>query len=170
MIDNLKDRIYDTLDFEKTADSLEWAVTIFLIGLILVNVVVAILDTVQELNQFRPLFNLIEAISLAIFTIEYGLRAWSITVNPKHAEPLRGRLLYLLTPMALIDFVAIFPSYIALYTGIATFDRSSCAVSDSCACSVSSNSDGNTMHSRLFKGSSSHDVPSSLWCSASALS
>ncbi|MGZ4849376.1 MAG: ion transporter [Halobacteriota archaeon] len=122
MLDNLKARIYDILDFEETADSIEWVVTVFLIGLILLNVIVAILDTVQELSQFKALFHRIEVISLAIFTVEYGLRAWSITVNPKYQAPLKGRLLYLLTPIALIDFVAIFPSYIALYTGITAID------------------------------------------------
>ncbi|MGZ4848974.1 MAG: ion transporter [Halobacteriota archaeon] len=122
MLDNLKARIYDILDFEETADSIEWTVTVFLVGLILLNVIVAILDTVQELSQFKSLFYRIEVISLAIFTVEYGLRAWSITVNPKYEAPLKGRLLYLLTPIALIDFVAIFPSYIALYTGITAID------------------------------------------------
>ncbi|MGZ4885859.1 MAG: ion transporter [Halobacteriota archaeon] len=121
-LDYLKDRVYDILDFEETADTLEWAVTIFLIGLIFVNVVVAILDTVQELNQFKTLFYWIEVISLAVFTVEYVLRAWSITVNSKYSDPFKGRLVYLLTPMALIDFIAIFPSYIALGTGIAAAD------------------------------------------------
>ncbi|MGZ7188195.1 MAG: ion transporter [Halobacteriota archaeon] len=122
MLENLRDRIYDILDFEETADALEWVVTVFLIGLILVNVVVAILDTVGELSQFNALFRRIEVISLGIFTVEYGLRAWSITVNPKYASPLKGRLLYLITPFAILDFIAIFPSYLALYTGIVTLD------------------------------------------------
>lgn len=122
MLDNLKERIYDTLNFEETADYLEWAVTIFLIALILLNVIVAILDTVQELSQFQTLFYQIEVISLIIFTVEYGLRVWTCTVNPKYQSPLKGRLLFVLTPFLLIDFVAIFPSYIALYTGITAVD------------------------------------------------
>ncbi len=121
MLDSLKERTYDTLDFEETADTLEWGVTIFLIGLIILNVVVAILATADELSQFKGYFVLIEEISLVIFTVEYGLRAWSITANPKYAAPVKGRLLYLLTPMALIDFVAIFPSYL-VFAGFTAVD------------------------------------------------
>lgn len=47
MLDNLKAKIYDILDFEETADYIEWPVTVFLIGLIVLNVIVAILDTVK---------------------------------------------------------------------------------------------------------------------------
>ncbi len=122
MLDNLKSRIYDILDFEETADYIEWSVTIFLVALIILNVIVAILDTVKELHQFAELFYWIELISLVIFTVEYGLRVWTCTVDKKYGAPLMGRLLYVLTPFALIDFVAIFPSYIALYTGITAID------------------------------------------------
>ncbi len=117
MLDTLKDRVYDTLDFEETADTLEWTVTIFLVGLIILNVIVAVLATAEELNhQCSEYFVLIEEVALVIFTVEYGLRAWSITANPTYADPVMGRLLYLLTPMAFIDFIAIFPSYLVFYT------------------------------------------------------
>jgi voltage-gated potassium channel len=96
--------------------------TVFLIALICLNVTVAILDTVQELSQFSELFYWIELISLIIFTVEYGLRVWSCTADERYHHPTIGRLLYLITPFALIDFIAIFPTYIALYAGVSAVD------------------------------------------------
>ncbi len=90
--------------------------------MIVVNVTVAILDTVDELHQFSTIFYWIELISLIIFTVEYGLRAWSCTADEKYSRPKVGRLLYLITPYALLDFVAIFPTYLALYAGVSAVD------------------------------------------------
>lgn len=121
MLDNVKARLYDILN-DISGDPVGQAVTAFIIALIVLNVTVAILDTVEELNQFSSLFYRIELISLIIFTVEYGLRAWSCTADEKYSRPKIGRLLYLITPYALLDFVAIFPTYIALYAGVSAVD------------------------------------------------
>ncbi len=121
MLDDAKARLYDILN-NISGDRVGPTFTIFLITLICVNVIVAILDTVQELSQFSELFYWIELISLIIFTVEYGLRAWSCTADERYRHPTVGRLLYLITPFALIDFIAIFPTYIALYAGVSAVD------------------------------------------------
>ena len=121
MLDTAKARIYDVLN-DISGDPVGQAVTAFIIALIVLNVAVAILDTVEELSQFSSLFYRIELVSLIIFTIEYGLRAWSCTADEKYSRPKIGRLLYLITPYALLDFVAIFPTYLALYAGVSAVD------------------------------------------------
>ena len=121
MLDDVKARLYDILN-GISGDPVGQAVTAFIIALIVLNVAVAILDTVEEFSQFSSLFYSIELISLIIFTVEYGLRAWSCTADEKYRRPTVGRLLYLITPYALIDFVAIFPTYIALYAGVSAVD------------------------------------------------
>lgn len=121
MLDNVKARLYDILN-DISGDAAGKTFTIFIITLIVLNVIVAILDTVPELNQFSELFYWIELVSLVIFTVEYGLRAWSCTADKKYRHPTKGRLLYLITPFALIDFVAIFPTYIALFAGVSAVD------------------------------------------------
>ena len=80
MLDNAKARLYDILN-DISGDRTGQVVTGFIIVLIIVNVTVAILDTVEELHQFSTLFYWIELISLIIFTVEYGLRAWSCTAS-----------------------------------------------------------------------------------------
>lgn len=56
MLDDAKARLNDVLNNE-SGDTTGWAVTIFIVGLIVLNVVVAILDTVEELPaEFKQRF------------------------------------------------------------------------------------------------------------------
>lgn len=72
-----------------------------------------IASTVSSLDSYDPTFELIDRFCLAVFCVEYLWRIWS--VYKSRASILR----YLVTPMALIDAVAIIP---ALITG---FDSTS---------------------------------------------
>jgi len=122
MLDDAKARLNDVLNNE-SGDTAGWAVTVFIVSLIVLNVAVAILDTLEELPaEFKTIFYRIELVSLVIFTVEYGLRLWSCTADKEFHDPLKGRLLYLITPLALIDFVAIFPSYVTLFAGATAID------------------------------------------------
>ena len=122
MLDDAKARLNDVLNNE-SGDTAGWAVTVFIVSLIVLNVAVAILDTLEELPaEFKTIFYRIELVSLVIFTVEYGLRLWSCTADKEFHNPLKGRLLYIITPLALIDFVAIFPSYVTLFAGATAID------------------------------------------------
>lgn len=84
-----------------------------LLNLILLNLVAVILETVPELaDRYGVAFDVFEAVSVAIFSVEYLLRLWSCTSNPKYRHPVFGRIRFALTPMALIDLIAIAPAYV----------------------------------------------------------
>jgi voltage-gated potassium channel len=51
---------------------------------------------------------------VVIFTVEYILRLWICTMGEGFSGSVRGRLKYALTPMALIDLIAIAPFYLPL--------------------------------------------------------
>jgi voltage-gated potassium channel len=81
--------------------------------LIVLNVAVVILETVDWLNaSYGRLFRAFDLFSVAVFTVEYILRVWSCTENPKFKTPFSGRLHYLITPMAIVDLMAILPFYL----------------------------------------------------------
>ena len=85
----------------------------FIIGLIFLNVAAVVLETVDWINlRYAALFNAFEIFSVAVFTVEYTLRVWSCTANPDFKDPVRGRLRFMVTPLALIDLMAVLPFYL----------------------------------------------------------
>jgi len=85
----------------------------FIITLIALNVLAVILETVKDIHdKYETFFNYFDAISVYIFTVEYALRVWSCTHDPRYKHSIKGRLKYMLTPGAMIDLLAFFPFYI----------------------------------------------------------
>ena len=83
--------------------------------LILIDITVFILETSPPLNQkYYLLFRGVGIFSTIVFTVEYGLRLWLCTVERQFRHPVRGRMRYALTPMAIIDFISTFPFYLLL--------------------------------------------------------
>jgi len=53
--------------------------------------------------------------SVAAFTVEYVLRAWSCVEDERYRGPVRGRIRFLLRPMALVDLLAVLPFYLPFW-------------------------------------------------------
>ncbi|HMO39582.1 MAG TPA: ion transporter [Saprospiraceae bacterium] len=109
----MKRRIYNILSVSENSGDLSWWVDIFIIALIVLNVLAVILESVDSiLVAYSFQFAWFEIFSVAIFTIEYLLRLWTANLEPGYEKPLTGRLRYALTPLALIDLLAILPFYL----------------------------------------------------------
>jgi voltage-gated potassium channel len=96
-------------------------IEIFLVALIVANVVAVALETIPSIGgRFRSLFTGFEEFSLAAYTLEYVARLWSAPEDPRVAArgPLRGRILFALRPVMMVDFLAFAPSYLGLFFGI----------------------------------------------------
>lgn len=115
MAETLKRKLYDVL-VETADESLpDRLIAAGLMILILANVVVVMLETVDELQgPYRRFFAIFETISVIVFSVEYLIRIWIINLNPNFAGAVRGRLKYAFTPMALIDLASIMPFYLPL--------------------------------------------------------
>ena len=96
-------------------------VTIFIVILVMLNVAANILASIQEIYReySRALF-MFEALSTVIFTVEYCSRLWSCVESEDHRfrARLKGRLRFAITPMMVIDLVAILPFYLLLWTSL----------------------------------------------------
>jgi len=92
-----------------------------LITLISLNVLAVILETLPSLqDQYQTFFNSFEVISVIIFSIEYVARVWCSVENAdkNYTHPIRGRLRYMLTPMALLDLIVILPFYLGFFLSV----------------------------------------------------
>lgn len=110
MNQDLKARIYGILE---PGDEDSRYFDPFIMGLILLNVAAVVLETVDSIyTPYARLFHIFDVFSVAVFTVEYILRVWSSTVDPRYKDPVRGRLRFLVTPMALVDLMAVLPFYL----------------------------------------------------------
>jgi voltage-gated potassium channel len=111
----IKKRCRQILDTVNKRDKITKVFNVSLLLLILFNVFFNIISTVDSINdEYEKFFNWFEFISIIIFTIEYILRIWSCTENRKYSKSIKGRLKYILTPLMLVDLIAILPFYITL--------------------------------------------------------
>jgi voltage-gated potassium channel len=115
----LRARTATVLDIAAPGDAVSRVFDQALIALILVNVLAVILESVPALRQqWGHVFRAFEYFSVAIFTVEYLARIWSIVDNrwrQEYAHPVRGRLRFMFTPMALIDLFAIAPFWLSVF-------------------------------------------------------
>jgi voltage-gated potassium channel len=110
----LKERLYLILEQPSSSDRLARAWNLVIIGAIAITTLAVIVETVETIDrQFQPILRTIEILSLGLFGTEYLLRLWVITCSPRYGHPLFGRLRFAITPLALIDLVAIVPALVA---------------------------------------------------------
>ena len=112
----LKKATAEILNPAGEGNTLSKACDVFIIVLIFLNVLAVILESVESIEvEYFPQFEGFALFSVAVFTLEYVLRVWSCTVHENYARPVSGRLRYMVTPMALIDLLAILPFYLPFF-------------------------------------------------------
>lgn len=116
MLASLRKRLFQLLNADDGGQTrgerlIDWG----LIILVLLNTAAVVLESVSSLDaRYHALFISIELASVYIFTIEYALRVWSCIEDRRYQQPWRGRLHFILSPMALVDLLAILPFYFSL--------------------------------------------------------
>lgn len=112
MTERLKQRVREILQIPSNpGDRMGRAFDIVIITLIVLNTVAVIVETMPEIDDaYVEWLRAFELVSVVVFATEFALRIWSITTDPRYADPVRGRLRWLGTPYAIIDVLAILPA------------------------------------------------------------
>jgi voltage-gated potassium channel len=116
--DTLRRRCWALIERDVDSSTASVAIDVVLVTLICLSVAGIVLESVESLyTNYRGVFDGLERLTVAVFTVEYLLRLWTAVEHPRvSAWPGGGlvqRLRYAATPVALIDLVAIAPFYIA---------------------------------------------------------
>lgn len=93
----------------------------FLLILIIANVFAVVLESDPRLaDRYGTFFRIFEIFSVCLFTLEYIVRAWisSGHLDDRGNRRYKTRWRYLISPMAIIDFLAILPFYLGLFTDL----------------------------------------------------
>lgn len=120
--DVIRKRIFSILEISGPGDMLSRLADIILIVLIVASVVANILASVQSIyTEYMAWLQALETVTVAVFSIEYALRIWSCveSSDPRfHQQPFWGRVRYALSPMVIIDLLAILPFYLVLWFSV----------------------------------------------------
>ena len=82
-------------------------------SVISLSVLSVILETEPELElRYADYFHVFEIFTVAIFSLEYLLRLWCVVEDSGYTHPVWGRLKYAVTPLALIDLIAVLPFFL----------------------------------------------------------
>lgn len=91
------------------------AITLGLVFLIILNVLAVIVESVASLEaRYGAWLDRFEVFSVVVFLAEYLLRLWACTTVPEYSSPILGRVRFMLTPLAIIDILAILPALLFL--------------------------------------------------------
>ena len=113
----LRSTLYDVVEEGEAHRRAHTTVKLIFLTVIAVSVAATIFETLDSLARpLRDLFATIEWMSVAIMTVEYGLRLW---IAPEReptgaVEPWRVRVRYIISPSGVIDLLAIVPFYASL--------------------------------------------------------
>ena len=115
---SVKSRVHEIVEVAAPGDRASKAFDVVILVLIFANLAALILETVEPIRrEYEEFFAVFETVSIATFTVEYALRLWSITSDPRYASPITGRLRFSSTPLLVIDLLAVLP-YFLPFVGI----------------------------------------------------
>lgn len=111
----LRKRVFLTLDPSEKGGLPERIFELILITIIILNIGVLVIDSVEEINQkYHKQLYAFEVFSVIFFTIEYFARIYSIVEHPKYRHPINGRIKFIKSPIAIIDLLAFLPFYLTM--------------------------------------------------------
>ncbi len=118
-----RQQVFALLQVNDTGNFWSRLVAWFLMLLIILNVLAVIIGSMPSVDQaFGAYLTVFFWFSMGIFTLEYGLRLWSVTADPGYAEPFWGRWRYFWRPLMLLEFIILLPFYLSLFFGVTLFD------------------------------------------------
>lgn len=115
---SLRFNCYQLITFQRDGSYSSLCLSLLIQGVIVLNVAAVVLESVASVRQALGVqfFQQFELASIAFFSIEYLLRLWTCVEETRFASPVMGRIRYLLTPLAILDFLAIAPFFLAAFT------------------------------------------------------
>jgi len=114
----LRRKTYQILE-NNDGGKIAFTINLFLIILIVSSVIAVILESDNTLaKNYQYAFNIFEVFAFCFFSLDYILRVWIAPEDNNHKSHsnLKVRLRYMISPMAIIDLLAILPFFLGYFT------------------------------------------------------
>lgn len=119
----IREQIFNIISIGDKSNLISKVFDYFIVVVIAINLTITLLDTFDSFNDCSAVFDIIELITIIIFTIEYILRLWTADyLYPRLSKPL-AILRFIFSFYGLIDLLTFFPYYLPVFfpSGIVAF-------------------------------------------------
>lgn len=110
----IKKRVFDIIQIGNRKDFISSAFDFFIVVMIVLNLFVTLFQTFDEAAPYEPVLDVIELVTIVIFTIEYFLRVWTADLLFPNKTYGRAILAFVCSLYGLIDFLTFFPYYLPI--------------------------------------------------------
>lgn len=115
---NIKRQIYEVIQPAENGHIASKVFDLFIMMLIFFSVVSVFMMTFSLPENILNILTRIEEWSLIIFTVEYLLRIWTANYLYPECGPIKSRLKYITSTMAIIDLIVVLPFILPMYLPI----------------------------------------------------
>ena len=111
-------RLFDIIQIGNKSDVASKSFDFFIVGVILVNLFITMFDTFEESADYKAILNVVELITIIIFTIEYILRLWTadyLYSGDKNKSRLKCTVKFIFSAYGIIDLLTFLPYYLPVF-------------------------------------------------------
>ena len=112
---NLKRCVFDVIQPAENGNTASRIFDLVIISLIIISVISVFVSTFQLSRKAMDFLTVLEQISMLVFSVEYLLRVWTANYLYPECGPVKSRLKYMASGMAIIDLLAILPFYLPMF-------------------------------------------------------
>jgi voltage-gated potassium channel len=121
--DSVKARVFHALEGSAPGGGRASPAVYAISAVIILNIAAIILESIGTVrSNWGTALNVFEWFCVGVFTVEYLARLWACTSDARFSRPILGRLRYMTTGFAIIDALAIFPTYALFFAGNSGID------------------------------------------------
>ena len=113
-MDKLKKRVFDIIQIGNRSDLVSSAFDVFIVTTIVLNLLVTLLQTFNEMAPYSGIMGKLEFVTILIFTAEYVLRVWTADLLYPGKPYWKAVLTFVFSVYGLIDFFTFFPYYLPI--------------------------------------------------------
>ena len=118
-MEKIRKGLFEILEKDDGDNRLSRRFDLFIMIIIFLNIIAVIMETVASVYiKYEDFFEWFEIISVVVFTLEYVGRIWTCTLIERYRHPIKGRIKFILSPIGLIDLLAILPFYLPFIMNI----------------------------------------------------
>ena len=116
----IRKRVYTIIQVGNLNDIPSRTYDISLMIAVLLNLFIAIFETFPQSDAHLPLLNVLEAVTVLFFTVDYALRIWTADYNYEHLRlpAAKARLKFIFSWVGLVDFLSCIPYFLPMGGGV----------------------------------------------------